>query len=310
MIEPLLLLLSGTLAFVFGWNNSAFLIGNMRAAGTVGVRGAVLVSVVGLLVGTLVEGPRMLKSLDGSLAPSASDVGLAATFALSIAFTVGLTLLRLPASFSGIMVGSFVGVATALGLAVDTDQLILIVSFWFIGPLVAAATAFLLRRAASRAVSRLSLLGMDSFNRVAVVGSSLAVAFVLGANNIGLIAGTAVGGEADQGLAVAAGLAVVAVVGTVAFGAGHVSDTIGDRMLSLSPQGVFAVFAGAAITVLVGTQFRVPMSIGESVLGGMFGAAYSQKTTIINRRVAALSIGMWLVTPLMAFAAGLLLTPR
>lgn len=310
MIEPLLLLLAGALAFVFGWNNSAFLIGNMQAAGTVGVRGAVLVSVVGLLVGTLVEGPRMLKSLDGSLAPSSPDLGLAATFALSIAFTIGLTLLRLPASFSGIMVGSFVGVATALGLAVNTDQLILIVSFWFIGPLVAAVTAFVLRRAASRAVSRLSLLGMDSFNRVAVIGSSLAVAFVLGANNIGLIAGTAVGGEPDQGLAVAAVLAVVAVVGTVAFGAGHVSDTIGDRMLSLSPQGVFAVFAGAAITVLVGTQFRVPMSIGESVLGGMFGAAYSQKTTIINRRVAALSITMWIITPVMAFAAGLLLTPR
>jgi len=309
MIEPLLPL-AGILAFVFGWNNSSFLIGNMRASGTLGARAAVLVSVVGLLVGTLVEGPRMLRGLDGSLAAASPETGLATTFALSIAFTVGLTLLKLPASFSGIMVGSFVGAATALGLAVSTNQLILIVSFWFIGPVVAALAAFLLRKAASRIVSGLSLVGMDSFSRVGVIGGSLAVAFVLGANNIGLMAGTASGGDAAEGTATAALLAAVAVVGTVAFGKGRVSDTIGDRMLSLSPQGVFAVFAGAASTVLVGTLLQVPMSIGESVLGGMFGAAYSQRTTLINRRVASISIGMWLVTPLMAFALGFLLTPR
>jgi phosphate/sulfate permease len=309
MIETLLLL-AGILAFVFGWNNSSFLIGNMRASGTLGVTGAVLVSVVGLLVGTLVVGPRMLKSLDGSLAPSSPEIGLAMTFGLSIAFTVGLTLLRLPASFSGIMVGSFVGAATALGLAVNSSQLLLIVSFWFIGPLVAALAAFLLRRAVSRIVSGFSLVGMDSFNRVGVISGSLAVAFVLGANNIGLMAGTAAGGDPAEGAVAAAGLAVVAVIGTIAFGKGQVSDTIGDRMLSLSPQGVFAVFAGAAITVLAGTLLQVPMSIGESVLGGMFGAAYSQRTTIINRRVASLSIGMWIITPLMAFGVGFLATPR
>ncbi|MGP8125474.1 MAG: inorganic phosphate transporter [Nitrososphaerales archaeon] len=308
MIDLLLVLLAGALAFIFGWNNSSLLIGNIRASGSLGVKGAVVVSVVGLLGGAVIEGPKMLKSLDGSVASSSPQIGLAITFALAVAFTIGLTFLKLPASFSGIMVGSFLGAATALHLAVNGGQVLLIVAFWFFAPLIAGLIAFGLHRAASGMLSGISLVGVDSFNRVAIVGTSFAVAFVLGANNVGLMAGTAVGGGASgEGAMIAIGMALVAALGAVFLGKGHVSDTIGDRMLSLSPQGVFAVFAGAAIAVIIGTQLQVPMSIGESILGGMFGAAYSQRTTVINRRVASVALGMWIVTPLMAFAAGYLL---
>jgi phosphate/sulfate permease len=308
MIDALLVLLAGVLAFIFGWNNSSLLIGNIRASGSLGAKGAVAVSVIGLLAGAAIEGPKMLKSLNGSVAYSSPEIGLAITLGLAVAFTVGLTFLKLPATFSGIMVGSFLGAAVALRLAVNGGQVLLIVSFWFIAPLIAGFIAFALHRATSTLLTSVSVVGVDSFNRLAIVGTSFAVAFVLGANNVGLMAGTAAGGGAGgQGAMVAVGLALVAALGAVTLGKGHVSDTIGDRMLSLSPQGVFAVFAGAAIAVIIGTQLQVPMSIGESVLGGMFGSAYSQRTTVINRRVASLALGMWIVTPLMAFATGYIL---
>jgi len=308
MIDPLLVLLAGALGFIFGWNNSSLLIGNIRGSGSFGAKAAVMVSVIGLLSGAVIEGPKMLKSLDGSVASSSPEIGLAITFSLAIAFTIGLTFLRLPASFSGIMVGSFLGVAVALRLALNGGQVLLIVSFWFIAPLIAGLIAFALHRAASSLLSGVSLVSVDSFNRIAIVATSFAVAFVLGANNVGLMAGTAVGGAAGgDGVAVAVGMALVAAMGAVTLGKGHVSDTIGDKMLSLSPQGVFAVFAGAAIAVIIGTQLQVPMSIGESILGGMLGSAYSQQTTVINRRVASVTLGMWIVTPLLAFVAGFLL---
>jgi len=307
MIDFLLVLLASTLAFIFGWNNSSLLIGNLRASGSFGVGGAVAVSVVGLLAGAVIEGPRMLKSLDGSVALSSPEIGLTITFGLSIAFTAGLTFLKLPATFSGIMVGSFLGAATALHLAINEGQVALIISFWFVAPLIAGLIAFALRRTASTLLSRVSLVSVDSFNRIAILGASLAVAFVLGANNIGLISGTALGGSSGLGALVAAGIALIAALGAALLGKNHVSDTVGDKMLSLSPQGVFAVFAGATIAVMIGTQLQVPMSIGESILGGMFGAAYSQRTTVINRRVASITLGMWLVTPVLAFCAGLLI---
>jgi PiT family inorganic phosphate transporter len=303
MIDTELMVLAGVLAFIFGWNNSSLLIGNIRASGSFGTRGAVALAVVGLLAGVVVAGSEMLKSLDGSLAPSSPEAGLVATFVISIALTAGLTLLKLPATFSGIMVGSFLGAATALHLTVNVNQVLLVVSFWFLAPLISGVIAFVLRKATSSLLIGLSLVGVDSFNRLAILGTSLAVAFVLGANNIGLIAGTALGGASSGGVPLAAGLALVAALGAALLGKDHVSDTVGDKMLSLSPQGVFSVFAGAAIAVMAGTQLHIPLSIGESVLGGMFGAAYSQRTTVINRRVATVTLGMWLVTPLLALLA-------
>ena len=308
MIDLLPVVLASALAFLFGWNNSSLLIGNIRASGSFGVKAAVTVPVVGLLVGAAIEGPKMLKSLNGSVAYSSPEIGLAITLGLSIAFTVGLTFLKLPATFSGIMVGSFVGAAVALHLAVNGGQVMLIVSFWFIAPLIAGLIAFVLRKTTSIMLSGVSLVSVDSFNRVSILGASLAVAFVLGANNVGLIAGTAIGGGANgEGAVVAIGMAVIAALGAAILGKGHVSDTIGDRMLSLSPQGVFAVFAGATVAVLLGTQLQVPMSIGQAILGGMLGSAYSQRTTVINRRVASLTLGLWILTPLIAFAAGYVL---
>ncbi len=303
MISVLLVMLAGALAFIFGWNNSSLLIGNIRASGSFSTKGAVVLSVLGLLAGSALEGPQMLKSLNGSVGLSAPETVLAVTFLVSIAFTVGMTLLRLPATFSGIMLGSFLGASLEAKVALNVGQVALIVSFWFVGPAVAGVVAFVLRKVVSTSVSGLSLVSVDSFNRASILVASLAVAFVLGANNIGLIAGTSVGSVSfGTGALIASLMACMAALGAVLLGKGRVSDTIGDKMLSLSPQGVFAVFAGAAISVIIGTQLQVPMSMGQSVLGGMFGAAYSQQMTVINRRVAGVTLGVWLVTPLMALA--------
>ncbi len=306
MIDLLLVFLAGALAFIFGWNNSSLLIGNIRASGSYGVRAAVAMSVAGLLAGVLLGGPRMLKSFDGTLVPSCPAYVLEVTFVVTIALTVGLTLIKLPATFSGIMVGAFLGGSEAFHLAVNVTQVILIVSFWFIAPVVAGLIALVLRRTTSSLVGGLSIVGVDSFNRLAILVTSLGVAFVLGANNVGLIAGTALGGGAAEGTEVAAGLAILAGLGAALLGRDRVSDTVGDKMLSLSPQGVFAVFAGAAIATMIGTQLQVPISIGQSVLGGMIGAAYSQRTAVINRRVAAVTFGTWLVTPVVALLLGYL----
>ena len=67
-----------------------------------------------------------------------------------------------------------------------------------------------------------------------------------------LMAGTAVGGRPGGGM-VTVGIGLAVALGAVTPGRGHFRDTIGDRMLSLSPRGVFAVFAGAATAVIIDT---------------------------------------------------------
>lgn len=301
-MTDLLLILAALLSFVFGWNNSSFLIGNLSGSGTLTVRASILLSISGLLIGVLLEGSKMLKSLSGALAPTPSAYGLEVTFAVSLVVTVALTISNLPASVSAAMVGAFLGVASGSLLHVNSGQAYLVISFWFVAPLLTFFVALGLHRFLSRLVSNLSLLSVDSINRVGVIATSLAVAYTLGANNIGLIYGTALGGvETTNTPFVAVGLTLFAIAGAALLGRRNVSGTLGDKMLALTPQGVLAAFFSSALLVWIGTQLEIPMSISYCLLGGMLGSAYSTKVIVINGRLAFESIGTWVVTPVAAF---------
>ncbi|HXW37644.1 MAG TPA: inorganic phosphate transporter [Nitrososphaerales archaeon] len=303
-----LLLLAAVLSFVFGWNNSSFLIGNVRGSGALSLRGALAVTVIGLLAGVLFEGQKMLRSLDGDLAAAVSAQGMAVTFVVSIAITVAMTFADLPASFSATMVGAFLGVALALGSRIYLGQTYLVVAFWFVAPLLSGLAAFLIHRSIRHAESRLGLVAVDSMNRWGTVLGSLATAYALGANNIGLILGSALNGsQASDFSVLALGLTLAALAGTLLLGRGGVSGTIGDRLLVLTPQGVISVFVSSALLVWLGTQLRVPVSISQCILGGMLGAALSQNVAVINRRLMIESIGSWVVVPALALVASYLL---
>ncbi len=61
MASDVVLALGVVLAFVFGWNNSSFLIGNGEGSGSLTLREALIVSSVGLLLGVVLEGSQMLE---------------------------------------------------------------------------------------------------------------------------------------------------------------------------------------------------------------------------------------------------------
>jgi PiT family inorganic phosphate transporter len=308
MIEPLLLL-AAALSFVFGWNNSSFLIGNMAGSGILSVRASVILTALGMLAGVLFEGPKMLRSLQGTLAPAVPTNGTALTLAFSLVLMIVLTAVKLPAPMTSAMVGAFLGVAVGLGEPVSLSQTGMIVIFWFVAPLLGVVGAFLLHRATSALVSSLSLVTMDTFNRVGVVLGSVAVAYALGSNNLGLIAGMALGvGDSGMVAVTSALVTGVAVLGVILLGRGSVSGTVGDRMLSLAPRGVFAVFATSALLVWLGTQLAVPISLTQLVLGAMLGAALSQRIAVINTRLAYEALSTWVLVPAAAFVAAYLLT--
>ncbi len=307
MIDTLLLL-AAALSFVFGWNNSSFVVGNMAGSGTVSLKAAASITALGMLTGVVFEGPKMLQSLNGSLASFVPTSGLETAFVLSLIIMVTLTLAKLPAPLSSAMVGAFLGVAAGLSAPTNLLQAGTVISFWFVAPLITALAAYFVRKGTSRLVANLSLAGADSFNRAGVLVGSLAVSYTLGANNLGMIVGTALDGNPAQSGLVSVAMASLAVVGVLVFGRGRVSGTVGDRLLSLRPQGVFAVFGSSALVVWLGTQFAIPVSISQCVLGGMLGAALSQRTTLLNARVAYQAFSTWVAVPVVAFLVGYAVT--
>jgi phosphate/sulfate permease len=306
MDSDLVLGLGVVLAFVFGWNNSSFLIGSGEGSGSLTLREALTVSSAGLLLGVVLEGSKMLKSLSGSVTPVAGEQVVLVALAVSLGMTVVLSIAKLPVSFSMAIVGAFAGAAYGSSLPLNDLRLEQVAAFWFLSPVLAAVLAYLFYKIIVRSVSRLSLLAVDGVSRYGVIFTSLIIAYVLGANNIGLIYGMALNGSpvSEPLLLVLVG---VAIVGMIALGRGGIAGTVGDRLLGLSPLGVVATFLSSAVLIWLGTQLTIPISISQCLIGGMFGAAFTKQISGINSRLAAESMASWLAVPVGAFLLALLL---
>ncbi len=311
MVEYLALLLAGALTFVFGWNNSAILIGNERSSGTLSAREATVLCAAGFFLGVALEGSKMTRSLGNLADAPATDQMIFATLAISIVFTFALTVARIPVSFSNTMVGAFAGAAFASSIAIRTGDLATIVVFWAVAPLATMAATFVSYGIIRRVTANLSLISLDAFNRGGVGVVSLGLAYVLGANNIGLISGTAfdVAEPYVSPLSFILVLAIVAIVAVALFGRGGVAGTVGDRLLALSPQSVLAAFWGTILVMWVATQLAIPISVSQCLIGGMFGAAFTKKIAIVNRRLSLEIVSSWVIVPIIAFVAATLLTP-
>ncbi len=306
MASAEILALGAVLSFVFGWNNSSYLIGSGQGSGSLTLREALLISSAGLFLGVVLEGSKMLNSLSGSVTPAAGDQVVVVALVVSLCLCTTLSVAQLPVSFSMAMVGAFAGAAYASSLPLDTSRLEEVVGFWFLAPLLAAVLAFLLYRIILKTAPRLSLLALDGASRYGVILTSLTVAYVLGTNNVGLIYGAVINGGPSSETEIVL-LVVIAIVGMVALGRGGVSGTVGDRMLGLSPFGVVATFLSSALLIWVGTQFAIPVSITQCLLGGMFGAALTKQISVVNGRLAAESIALWVAVPVGAFVIAFLL---
>jgi inorganic phosphate transporter, PiT family len=313
MDEIVALLLAGILTFVFGWNNSSILIGNERGSGTLSGRESVILCSVGLILGVALEGSKMRGSLGGTTTGQATDMVVLATLVVSIVLTLGLTVAAIPVSFSNTMVGAFTGAAFASALEIRAGDVATIIVFWMVAPLATMAVTFLAYRAIESATTDLILLAVDTLNRAGVGLVSLALAYVLGANNIGLIYGTAfatAGGPPSSlggSLPIVLALAASAIVAMALFGRGGVAGTVGDRLLSLSPQGVLAAFSGTIVMMWIATQIGIPISVSQCLIGGMFGAAFTKKVVIVNRRLSLEVVSSWVLIPLAAFALAAIL---
>jgi PiT family inorganic phosphate transporter len=315
--QTLILILAGALTFVFGWNNSSILIGNERGSGTLSARESVILCSVGIILGVALEGSRMRGSLGGTVAGQVTDTMVIATLVVSTVLNFGLTLAAIPVSFSNTMVGAFAGAAIASSLPLRAANLGTILGFWVVAPVATMAVTFLSYKVIERGTRNMSLLSVDAFNRAGVSLVSLAVAFVLSANNIGLIYGTAFTTRSasvplpagSTSLLIIVGLGVVAIVAMALFGRGAVAGTVGDRLLSLSPQGVLAAFTGTIIMMFIATQFSIPISVSQCLLGGMYGAAFTKRIAIVNGRLTMEVFASWVAIPLAAFAMAAVLTP-
>ncbi len=314
------------LAWSLGANNAANVFGPAVGTRMVSFRTAAIITSVFVLLGAVAEGSGATRTL-GELG---SVNALAGAFIVGLAAAVTTALMTragLPISTSQAIVGAIVGWNLFSGSVTDIDSLVEIVSTWVISPVLAGVFAMLLFWLAKYLLShtRIHILRLDAWTRVAFLLAGAFGAYSLGANNIANAMGVFVTVAPFKGFVLGGltitGTQILFAIGGIAIGVGvatyseKVMKTVGAEIFRLSPvAGLVVVLAEALVLFLFGSVALkqwlvshglpsiplVPVSSSQAVVGAVLGIAVAKGGRNIQYRVLGrISIG-WVVTPLLA----------
>lgn len=291
------LALAAVLSAVLGGNNFSTCLGASLGAGIIKLSDAMLIASVGVLLGTLLEGYKLSNVLGGQILPTLPISGLLVILVSGLVVMIAVTLLRLPLSLSQVIVGAGWGLALATGIQTGGTYSVVVVVSWILSP----ALGFLVSATIESTVLRLGRRAKDilALNRVYANLTLIAgfyAAYTLGANTLGLIVGLfppSVGNRLSLSLVFSA----ATIVGIFFLSKGTVRS-IADNLVGLNPSTALSAQFGGAISVHLFTQFGLPVSISQVVIGGMNGAASVKRIAITNKRIIQQVIAGWTVGPM------------
>ncbi|MCX9085197.1 MAG: inorganic phosphate transporter [Candidatus Methanoperedens sp.] len=292
-----------------GGNNAAASMGAAYGAKVRTKYQAVLLIGVFSVLGAVLSGGEVMKTLGKGILPPGTIVLESAIIAVAAAgITVFLAnLLRVPISTSQAAVGSVVGIGFFYGASKINAPLIgSIISWWIITPIFAWLLAYLMGKylytsiliwLAEHHESDVSI--KRSLNFLLTI-SGCYVAYSAGANN----AANAVGPFVGAGLigsttgAIFGGLAIG--LGALVLG-GRVLETVGKEITELCVIRAIFVEFSSAIIVHIASIKGIPISLGEIVAAGIIGIGCANsgmhlvKSDVVKKIVVA-----WVISPLFA----------
>lgn len=289
-----------------GGNNAAASMGAAYGAKARTKNQAVMLIAVFSLLGAVLSGGEVIKTLGHGIVPGSSITVTAAIIAISAA---GLSMfianiIKVPISTSQAAVGAVAGVGIYVGI-LNTGILLKIVAWWVITPLIAFVLAYIV----GKYLHPLILMWLVDHESEESIRKTLAilltisgcyVAYSAGANNAANAVGPLVGAGfmASSSGALIGGLTIG--LGAIILGS-RVLDTVGNHITELCViRAVFVEFV-SAIIVHVASIMGIPVSLGEIVTAAIIGIGCANQGLVAAKSETVKKIvSMWFISPLVA----------
>lgn len=287
-----------------GANNASTSAGTIAGSKILSYRNGILVFVAGLTLGVILEGSKLSNAIQGNIVKGIfGDFSISVILGVTLAMTVIATAARLPLPITQAVVGASIGSALYLGMPLNSNGLVLIVLSWALAPFVAAGVSTVL----SRVLRKYKIKGLGETVMVygiMTLAASFYTAYVFGANTLGTMVGIIKG---DLGLTLALGIAIIATSAGALIVGQRVSRTVGEGVSSLGPASAFSSQIGGALTVHIFTQLAVPVSTGQSIVGGVYGAGLDKGRRALSRDTVVKLVLLWVGTPIFSIIMAWLL---
>lgn len=304
----LLLLLAVLLAAVIGANSSANCVGPAIGGRVLTYRKGVLLATFFALLGLFLEGPKMLHSVGGGilLQPLLNETFVTITLLAALLSTALATRMRFPISTSHSIALAVIGAALVSGFSLNTPYLSKLFLSWLLTPVISAAIAI----AAYRIYDKFSMHSSNKYRMEKLTFTLLLVtiaytAYALGANT---------GGFLISLLSTAASGPTITILPAIAFASGliflsrGIIKTVGSKITQLGLTTAMAAQLAAAVTLHIFTEFGIPVSQSQAVVGGIVGVGLAYGTSTLNiKKLRSISL-WWVLTPSLSFLLAYLFT--
>lgn len=286
------------LCIILGGNNLSTCLGTSMGARRLRYSHAVALASVGLMAGVLLEGSKLSRAITTGIVSSSDPQFALIVTVSSFILMVFLTYRRLPISLSQVAVGAAVGAAITKGIEVNWMFTSIVASSWLLTPIagfLVASLLSLLTRNLGKTVR--GVFTQNIMYSYLTILSGVYASYTLGANTVGLIIGMT-NSPASGRLQISIVLGLATILGMLLLSRGT-TLSVAENIVGLSPPASFAAQMGGAATVHGFTQFGIPVSVSQAVVGGVFGAAISRKIVVRNDRLTREIILGWTAAPIL-----------
>lgn len=287
------------IAFGIGSNDTSNALGICIGCGVIKLRRALLLFGCFVLIGILVQGQKVMKTVGKDLVEvNLSIIGISLSVAALLIIISNWK--KLPISTHQVIIGSLVGSGVASGAAVNFTAILEIIVSWIISPLVAFFSALFLYKAMEKTISKLSLFRIEKILRSLLLLSGILIAYNTGANELATILGPVIhSGLIEQMRASLIGSLFV-FLGAVIL-SHRVIETIGKGITTLDPYSGFAAQFGAGMCVMFFTFLGMPISTTYCIIGGISGVGMSKGMKTVKLDLIKKIMANWILAPSLAF---------
>jgi phosphate/sulfate permease len=287
------------IAFGIGSNDTSNALGICIGCGVIKLRRALLLFGCFVLIGVLIQGQKVMKTVGKDLLVVNSSI-------ISISLSVAAFLIivsnwkKLPLSTHQVIIGSLAGSGLASGVGVHYTALLEIVVSWIISPVVAFFSALFMYRAMEKTISKLSLFRIERILRALLLLSGILIAYNTGANELATILGPVIHSGLIEKIRASLVGSLFVFLGAVLL-SHRVIETIGKGITTLDPYSGFAAQFGAGMCVLFFTFFGMPISTTYCIVGAISGVGMSKGMKTVKLDLIRKIILNLILAPSLAF---------
>jgi len=282
-------------------NNAPVIFGASVGSGFIKLSQATKMIFLGIFLGAILEGGKLAETIFGGILP---ETTLETTLIMTITTIIVLliaTFFRLPVPVSNSLIGAAIGIGLMNKASMNWNLIITIIILWMIVPFFTSFLSMIIGIVVKNVAFLIKNLLILSclYSRISLL-LSFYLAYVLGANTFGLINGI------YEPLMPNVWLNFI-ILGLSSFIGIHflsrgVTESVGEKIVNLSPLMVFVVQFSGAFVIHLFTQFKLPVSLVQVLIGSTLGIGFAKRIVLLNKKTVLSVLAGSIFAPLLGTA--------